>query len=121
MLFHMGTSASDTVKVLREREQRRRDEAARRAARLSLRLARAGALLRDRYGADRVILFGSLATGTVSPSSDVDVAVAGLAAARYFDALADLMELFGSPVDLVRIEEAPESLRDRIAAEGRAL
>ncbi len=31
------------------------------------------------------------------------------------------MELFGVPVDLVRIEDAPDSLVDRIDAEGEEL
>jgi hypothetical protein len=39
----------------------------------------------------------------------------------YFAALADLMTLFGAAVDLVRLEEAPESLRGRILAEGEVL
>lgn len=77
-------------------------------------------MLHDR-GAVEVWLFGSLATAHVHPGSDVDLAVLGLPATSYFTALADLMELFGTPVDLVRIEEAPTSLRERIAREGRLL
>jgi predicted nucleotidyltransferase len=67
------------------------------------------------------VLFGSLATGSHSETSDVDLAVEGLPNALYFAALADLMAHFGVPVDLVRLEEAPNSLRERIAAEGEPL
>ena len=81
-------------------------------------MPQAGALLRSRYGAREVILFGSLASGASSPTSDVDLAVRGLAPASYFPALADLMELFSAPVDLVELESAGESLRDRVAEEG---
>ena len=45
----------------------------------------------------------------------------GLDRARYFEALADLMEILGAPVDLIRMEEAPQSLRERIEVEGEAL
>jgi predicted nucleotidyltransferase len=66
-------------------------------------------------------LFGSLAAGGTSSESDLDLAVRGLPAERYFEALADLMELIGAPIDLVRLEAAVDSLRDRIEAEGERL
>lgn len=56
-----------------------------------------------------------------SAESDVDLAVEGLDGSRYFHALADLMQIFRGPVDLVRMEEATDSLRDRVTAEGREL
>jgi len=64
------------------------------------------------------VLFGSLAEGRPSPASDVDLAVEGIARDRYFACLADLMALFGAPVDLVRLEEASASLRARVDAMG---
>jgi len=51
----------------------------------------------------------------------VDIAVAGLATEQYFDALGELMAMFGAPVDLVLIEEASDSLLQRLAAEGKEL
>jgi uncharacterized protein len=89
---------------------------AERAGRLRARLPAAVALLRDRHGAESVVLFGSLANGACHADSDVDLAVSGLPGDRYFEALADLMEVFAGPVDLVRLEDAPESLRERIDA-----
>lgn len=67
------------------------------------------------------MLFGSLAEGRAGPASDVDLAVEGIRPDRYFACLADLMALFGAPVDLVRLEEASPSLRDRVDAMGIAL
>ena len=84
-------------------------------------LPEAKRLLIERHQAGRVVLFGSLATGSYSEISDVDLAVEGLAPERYFQALADLMDLVGGPVDLVRIEDAVPSLRSCIEEEGRIL
>jgi len=104
---------------------RRRDAEAAAAARardvaLRLHLPAAAELLRER-GATSVRLFGSLARGEATATSDIDLAVAGLPSRDYFPTLADLMALCGCPVDLVRIEEAPPSLLDCIRAEGRDL
>ena len=112
---------ADTARHLRRVSERRRRKAELRSERLRGLLPEAAKLLRERYQATEVRLFGSLATGLFRESSDVDLAVGGLPRARYFAALADLMELFGTPVDLVRLEEAPSSLRERIRAEGEIL
>ncbi len=117
----MRVHPSDTLAHLRRRAASARAEGEARAWRLRASLPAAAKLLRDAYGATRVVLFGSLARGDVSAWSDVDLAVEGLPPAKYFPALAALMGLFGSPVDLVAIEEAVPSLRDRIAAEGQPL
>ena len=66
-------------------------------------------------------LFGSLARGDATETSDVDLAVEGLPPSAYFDALAELMHLLGVRVDLVRLEEAGESLRACVREEGRLL
>lgn len=92
-----------------------------RALELRRRLPRAVALLREQYRATRVVLFGSLATDRCHANSDVDLAVAGLMSERYFAALGDLMSIFQAPVDLVEIEQAPASLRERIDSEGESL
>lgn len=115
----MPVTASDTANHLRARAAARGHAGARRAARLLAQVPAAAELLRTRYGATEVLLFGSLATGAVTERSDVDLAARGIASADYFAALADLMALFGASVDLVRLEDAPLSLLDRIAAEGR--
>jgi predicted nucleotidyltransferase len=65
-----------------------------------------------------VLVFGSLATGGVHEASDIDLAVIGLPADRYLDALTELSRLAPCGVDLVRVEEAPASLVERIQREG---
>lgn len=88
---------------------------------LRARLPAIAELLRSHYGVTSIRLFGSLARGDAHACSDMDIAVEGLDASRYFEALADVMTLAQCPADLVRLEEAGESLRQRIAAEGEAL
>jgi predicted nucleotidyltransferase len=72
----------------------------------------------------RVILFGSRARGEAQPRSDVDLAVeAPGVSAREWLRLADMAEDADTllSIDLVRLDEAPSELRERILAEGRAL
>ena len=112
---------ADTARHLRRLAERRAAEGRARARRLRGRLPAAVALLRGRYGAKRVVLFGSLAAGTCRAESDVDLAVSALRPEHYFRALGELMEVFGAPVDLVELERAPPSLAERIEAEGESL
>ena len=82
------------------------------------RLASAVRLLRKK-GASRIWLFGSLASGGhPHAASDVDLAVEGLPAQGLMRTLLEVEEILGVDVDLVRLEEASESLRSRIAKEG---
>jgi predicted nucleotidyltransferase len=72
----------------------------------------------------RVILFGSRARGDAEARSDVDLAVeAPGASARDWLRLVDMAEDADTllAIDLVRLEEAPSDLRQRIEAEGLAL
>jgi predicted nucleotidyltransferase len=117
----MPVTAKETALHLQSLEADRRRRGSERAARLLSHAAEAKRLLRECYAARQVWLFGSLAAGQPTVDSDVDLAVEGLPSAVYFNALADLMSLFQGPVDLVRLEEAPDSLRDRILSEGREL
>lgn len=111
-------TAADTALHLRAQLEAERQRGAERAERLLSSAGRARRLLIDTHGAKRVWLFGSLVAGSPTAHSDVDLAVEGLASNAYFRALADLMALFHGPVDLVRLEEAADSLRERVFAEG---
>lgn len=117
----MTVLPEDTLEHLRHVERERRRGGDRRAQRLREHLEDAVSLLRERYGVGEAILFGSLAAGETSGDSDLDLAVRDLPSERYFEALADLMKLIGAPVDLVRLEDAVHSLRERIEAEGERL
>lgn len=70
-------------------------------------------------GATRVLLFGSFATGDPHEASDVDLAVEGLPVTAYWRAIdVACRALRTDDVDLVRLEEAPPSLRACIVTEG---
>lgn len=114
----MAGPLDEMVASWRRRQAQRslRDED--RAVRLRHLLPAAKRILCEGHGARRVILFGSLARGDVTERSDVDLAVEGLRSAEYFTAIADLQGLFDSPVDLVEVETASSSLRQRLAFEG---
>jgi len=75
--------------------------------------------LKDRFGADRVILFGSFARGDFHRWSDIDLAACGIPPADFYRAVAfatGFSNVF--KVDLVDVEDCPESLREHILKEG---
>ncbi len=117
----MPVTVSQMADAMRRRRASGQARAELRARHLRAVTPAAATLLRERYGATRVWLFGSLAGTHVRESSDVDLAVEGMAGSCYFAALTDLMTLFGAPVDLVRLEEASPSLVERVLAEGSPL
>ncbi len=114
----MSVTPSQLAETLRRRAARRDAKAQERARVLLARLPEARRILLA-HGARRVWLFGSLATGHPHTDSDVDLGIEGLPSSVYFAALADVTAALGCTVDLVRMEDAPSSLRERIAAEGR--
>jgi predicted nucleotidyltransferase len=116
----MPAPVSSTVLHLRRRAEEQAERGRRRRVELERWLPAAAEILR-RHGATAVHLFGSVATGETSATSDLDLATEGLPGAAYFPALGELLQTLPCAVDLVRLEEAPGSLRDRVAAEGRRL
>ncbi len=79
---------------------------------LLTRIRKAAATLKSRFGARRVILFGSLTDAEwFTPDSDVDLAVEGLAADAFWQAWRLTEEIIDDrTVDLIDIETAKESL-----------
>ena len=84
---------------------------------------KAAGLLRGRFAVQRVAVFGSLAHPELfHMRSDVDLAVWGLDPRDFLRAVAAVIGLDPEiGVDLIAFEEAPESLRDLIEAEGASL
>lgn len=78
----------------------------------------AAALLKTAYGAEQVVLFGSLARQDIfDERSDVDLAVQGLDEQIYYRALARLMNMQPDiDIDLIRMEEAQPNLLGAIRA-----
>ena len=56
-------------------------------------------------GATEVYVFGSLARGTATSSSDIDLAVRGLPEKDYLNVLGDLLLKCPVSVDLVRLDD----------------
>lgn len=99
-----------------EKEQAQKETLAReKAAEIARQLAR-------RFNVTRVYLFGSLATGDFDLFSDIDLAVSGLAEREYLKAYG-LAEEIARPfaVDLLLLEGAAETLRERVQKEGIVL
>ncbi|ETX05638.1 nucleotidyltransferase family protein [Candidatus Entotheonella palauensis] len=82
--------------------------------------AQCAALLQERFGARRVIPFGSVVgVGTWHAGSDLDLAVEGVAPEQFFRAWSALRAFLppGLDIDLVDLEQAGEALRARILGE----
>ena len=79
----------------------------------------------DAYGIAELELFGSAASNTAVPSSDIDLLYTmspGRTLGWEIEDLADdLAELFERPVDLVARRALHARLRDRVLAEARPL
>ncbi len=104
----------------RQREERERRDQARRAQRARVLAQRAAALLKERFGARRVVLFGSLARRDFfHRRSDVDLAAEGIRSQDFWRAWS-VLDTLGCEfeIDLVDVETASPSLRLEIEREG---
>ncbi|MDZ7261207.1 MAG: nucleotidyltransferase domain-containing protein [candidate division KSB1 bacterium] len=80
--------------------------------------------LGTQYGVQRVFLIGSLAReGFAHARSDIDLVVEGLASNQYFSALSAVWKKLppGVELDLIPLEDAYESLKERVFQEGKLL
>jgi uncharacterized protein len=67
-------------------------------------IARAAAAFKE-YGAKEVYIFGSLAEGTFTRHSDIDMAVAGLPPKVFFAAMGEAHQLLRRPLDLINLDD----------------
>lgn len=74
--------------------------------------------LKQEFGATQVIVFGSLVRDRFTEASDVDIAVAGVPADRYFEAVARVNELSDRWVDLKPLEALEPYFRERVLTAG---
>jgi predicted nucleotidyltransferase len=109
------------VAAWKRRWQAEKEEAQRRRTRALAEAERAARLLAERHGAQKVVLFGSLAWGRFGANSDIDLAAFGLAPERFLRADADLCREISLPVDLKLVDDCPRSLQQRIAEDGVVL
>lgn len=77
--------------------------------------------LRTQFGATQVLVFGSLVdTGLFDGRSDIDVAVRGIPASQFFQAVTQIMSMSQTfSIDLVDLDTCPETLRQIIVREGK--
>jgi predicted nucleotidyltransferase len=91
---------------------------------LGVHQARLGEVCR-RYGVARLLVFGSVARGSASPTSDVDVLYELVAGRRLGweveDLTDDLADIFGRPVDLVSVTALHHRLKSAVLAEAHPL
>lgn len=81
-----------------------------------------GRLLGDRFGVETVYLIGSaLDDERFDEGSDLDIAVEGLEARRYWSAVAAIEEMTRFPFDLIDLETAGKSMVERVRNEGLVL
>ncbi|MDB9525398.1 nucleotidyltransferase domain-containing protein [Oscillatoria sp. CS-180] len=74
--------------------------------------------LHHEFGATRVIVFGSLARDRFTENSDIDLAVEGITANRYFEAVAKANEYSDRWVDLKPFEALDDHFRQRVLETG---
>ncbi|HQY90443.1 nucleotidyltransferase domain-containing protein [Caldilinea sp.] len=97
----------------RRRETVRQARSAHLAEQARVEAEQIATMLRNRFGAQRVLLFGSLAQGRFAATSDLDLAVAGISPADFFPALAQAGKLSDFPIDLKPLEAlAPHFLEE---------
>ena len=106
--------------ALKEREKRESKVRAQRKGQAWDSARRAAHLLREEYGAKRVVIFGSLAHGQWFTSwSDIDLAAWGIAPTRFYAAVAAVADLgFSFKIDLIDVETCRPSLKKIIEQEG---
>jgi predicted nucleotidyltransferase len=95
-------------KLKQQQQEQRGWEVARQAAQI----------LKSRWGASKVVLFGSMLDAKkVHTRSDIDLAVWGLSPDDYFRTLAELLDLDPEfAIDLVEIEQAKPHIQSAIQA-----
>lgn len=74
--------------------------------------------LRQEFGVQRILAFGSLVRGRFTPESDIDVAVDHIPPSRYFEAVARANDFSDRWVDLKPLEDLTPRFRDRVLATG---
>ena len=82
----------------------------------------ASTILKEKYGAKKVFLFGSLTKDKrFTPWSDVDLSVSGLPQRDYYRAAGDILDLGlakGIKIDVLDINDCPPNMQKRINREG---
>lgn len=73
------------------------------------------------HGAEKIILYGSLARGDYRNDSDIDLCYDGIPAYDYFRVLAECLLLAHRRFNLTDLKTAKGYFRDRILTEGKLI
>lgn len=117
----MAVSPKRAAQALVARAAQEQAELERRRGEILSRVPSIVRILRERFGAARAVLFGSLVWGGFHDRSDVDLAVEGLAAERVGEAMAEASERAGCVVEIFRLEDLSRSFRERILSAGEPI
>lgn len=72
------------------------------------------------FGADRVLLFGSCLED-VAQARDIDIAVSGVPARKFFEYYAEVTTAVKENVDIIDLDDVKPYFRDCINREGKVL
>lgn len=81
---------------------------------LRLELKRCVKVLIENYKPEKIIIFGSIATGNVSENSDIDMVIIKKTSARFLDRIGEVMRLLRPKVALDVLVYTPEEYKDLI-------
>jgi uncharacterized protein len=107
------------ILTARAKEQANREALERRRSQAMQIAQIAAEILRSEFGANRVVLFGSVLSDPTDRSfyqgSDIDLAVWGISDRLYFKAVGKLQGLSEFAIDLVEPQDAPPYILEAIA------
>lgn len=119
-----GTQCERKVASVKPKGASRRDQ-------LEAELNRYVRVLRERYAPERILLFGSMASGNIGPWSDIDLVIVKETSRRFLDRTRDVMELLRPEVGVDILVYTPEEfeqlkrdrrfVRDEIVEKGKVL
>lgn len=111
------------LEAIRKRRAKNREAIAKRRRRAYAAALKAAKLLKEKFGATEVILFGSLARrGSFSLYSDIDLAARGIAPGDYLAAMDTVLHMNPEfKIDLVDLEFCLPALRAEVDKEGRTI
>jgi predicted nucleotidyltransferase len=111
------------LEAIRRRRAKTRVEVSKRRRRALTVARKAAKLLKEKFGAGKVILFGSLArSGSFTLYSDIDLAARGIPPERFFAASAAIEHVdLSFQIDLVELETCSPAMLRNIEKDGKDL
>lgn len=103
------------ILAARKREQARQESLRQIQSRGIETAKQAARILRQKFSATRVVLFGSMLQPKIHENSDIDLAVWNLSKSDYFQAVAKLQGLSEFVIDLIEAENASDYIVEAIA------